>query len=98
MPIPLQINYEDGSSELLKIPAEIWRKNPSEAKWLKRSTIKIKSIIADPFWEIADVDIENNYYPQRMIPARLRPNASNSNPKNLMKDLMERNKEINSHN
>ena len=33
-----------------------------------------------------------------MIPARLRPNASNSNPKNLMKDLMERNKEINSHN
>jgi hypothetical protein len=98
MPIPLQINYEDGSSELLKIPAEIWRKNPSEAKWLKRSAIKIKSIIADPFWEIADVDIENNYYPQRMIPARLRPNASNSNPKNLMKDLMERNKEINSHN
>ena len=98
MPIPLQINYEDGTSELLKIPAEIWRKNPSEAKWLKRSTIKIKSIIADPFWEIADVDIENNYYPQRMIPARLRPNASNSNPKNLMKDLMERNKEINSHN
>ena len=45
-----------------------------------------------------NIKIENNYYPQRMVPARLRPNASNSNPKNLMKDLMERNKEINSHN
>jgi len=98
MPIPLQIDYEDGTSEVIKIPAEIWRKNPKEAKWLKRSKIKITSIVVDPFWEIADTDIENNYYPQRMIPARLRPNASNSNPKNLMKDLMERNKEINSHN
>ena len=98
MPIPLQINYENGTNEIIKIPAEIWRKNPNEARWLKRSKIKIQSVIADPFWEIADVDIENNYYPQRMVPARLRPNASNSNPKNLMKDLMERNKEINSHN
>jgi len=98
MPIPLQINYEDGTTELIKIPAEIWRKNSKNVKWLKRSKIKIQSVVVDPFWEIADTDIENNYYPQRMIPARLRPNASDSNPKNLMKDLMERNKEINSHN
>lgn len=26
MPIPLQIDYEDGTSEVIKIPAEIWRK------------------------------------------------------------------------
>ena len=43
------------------------------------------------------VDIENNYYPQRMIPSRLKPKPYRSNPKNLMKDLMERNKQITSH-
>ena len=97
MPLPLKINYSDGSSEELKIPAEIWRKNPKNARWLKRSLKPISSVVLDPYWELADVDIENNYYPQRMIPSRLKPKPYRSNPKNLMKDLMERNKQITSH-
>ena len=97
MPLPLKIDYEDGSSEELKIPAEIWRKNPKNARWLKRSIKPISSVVLDPYWELADVDIENNYYPQRMIPSRLKPKPYRSNPKNLMKDLMERNKQITSH-
>ena len=98
MPIPLEITYEDGNKELIRIPVEIWRKNPRKTKWLKRSKIKITQAIIDPFWEIGDTEIENNYYPTRLIQARLKPRASRSNPKNLMQDLLKRNQSLSSHN
>ena len=99
MPIPLEINFEDGSKELLQIPVEIWRKEPSKTKWLKQTPKKITSVVLDPYWEIADTNIENNYYPRRMIPARLKPNLDKryEGGKNLMSDLLKRNKEITSH-
>ena len=98
MPIPLEITYEDGTKELIRIPVEVWRKNSKKAKWLKRSKIKITQAVIDPYWEIGDTQIENNYYPTRLIPARLKPRASRSNPKNLMQDLLKRNQDLSSHN
>ena len=98
MPIPLEITYEDGTKELVRIPVEVWRKNSKKTKWLKRSKLKITQAVIDPYWEIGDTQIENNYYPTRLIPARLKPRASRSNPKNLMQDLLKRNQEISSHN
>jgi len=97
MPIPLELTYEDGSKELIRIPVEVWRKNSHKTKWLKRSKLKITQAIVDPYWEIGDTQIENNYYPTRLIPARLKPKASRSNPKNLMQDLLKRNQVIASH-
>ena len=98
MPIPLEITYEDGTKELIRIPVEIWRKNSKKTKWLKRSKLKITQAVIDPYWEIGDTQIENNYYPTRLIPARLKPRASRSNPKNLMQDLLKRNQVLSSHN
>ena len=98
MPIPLEITYEDGTKELIRIPVEVWRKNSNKTKWLKRSKLKITQAVIDPYWEIGDTQIENNYYPTRLIPARLKPRASRSNPKNLMQDLLKRNQVISSHN
>ena len=98
MPIPLEITYEDGTKELIRIPVEIWRKNSKRTKWLKRSKLKITQAVIDPYWEIGDTQIENNYYPTRLIPARLKPRASRSNPKNLMQDLLKRNQVLSSHN
>ena len=96
-PIPLQIIYEDGSEELVRIPAEIWRKNPRKSRWLKRTSKEVSSILVDPYWETGDVEIENNYYPSRLVPSRLKPITYRSNPKNLMRDLLERNKKISNH-
>ena len=98
MPIPLEITYEDGTKELIRIPVEVWRKNSNKTKWLKRSKLKITQAVIDPYWEIGDTQIENNYYPTRLIPARLKPRASRSNPKNLMQDLLKRNQALSSHN
>ncbi|MDB9906355.1 M1 family metallopeptidase [Gammaproteobacteria bacterium] len=97
MPIPLELTYEDGTKELIRIPVEVWRKNSKKTKWLKRSKLKITQAIIDPYWEIGDTQIENNYYPTRLIPTRLKPRASRSNPKNLMQDLLKRNQVISSH-
>ena len=98
MPIPLELTYEDGTKELIRIPVEVWRKNPHRTKWLKRSKLRITQAIIDPYWEIGDTEIENNYYPTRFVPSRLKPRASRSNPKNLMQDLLKRNQVISSHN
>ena len=98
MPIPLELTYDDGTQELIRIPVEIWRKNSNKVRWLKRSNRKITHAIVDPHWEIGDTEIENNYYPTRLIPARLKPKTSRSNPKNLMQDLLKRNQRITSHN
>ncbi|MEC7582538.1 MAG: aminopeptidase, partial [Pseudomonadota bacterium] len=71
MPILLQFDYADGSSEEMRIPAEIWRRSPSAVKKLVVTEKDIASVVIDPLQETADVDIENNYYPRRIIPSRI---------------------------
>ena len=63
----------------------------------KRTSKEVSSILVDPYWETGDVEIENNYYPSRLVPSRLKPITYRSNPKNLMRDLLERNKKISNH-
>ncbi|WP_339863773.1 M1 family metallopeptidase [Paremcibacter congregatus] len=70
MPLPLEVTYEDGSKEEIRINAEIWRKN---AKKVTRALITdkvIASVSVDPYWEIADTNMENNHYPRRIEKSR----------------------------
>ncbi|VUD52974.1 hypothetical protein TDB9533_01741 [Thalassocella blandensis] len=71
MPILLEITYENGKKEDRYIPAEIWRRSPYTVSKLIVSEKKIASIVVDPHWETADVNVENNYYPRRIIPSRI---------------------------
>ncbi len=71
MPILLQITYRGGKTEELYIPAEIWRRSPHAVSKLLVTDKHIESLLIDPKWETADVDIENNYYPRRIIPSRI---------------------------
>ena len=71
MPIILGLTYKDGSTEIKKLPVEIWRKSPFSVKKLLVLDKELSSIVIDPRWETADVNIENNYYPRRMIPSRV---------------------------
>ncbi|MBX2815862.1 MAG: M1 family metallopeptidase [Saprospiraceae bacterium] len=65
MPIILEFEYEDGSKEVERIPAEIWKlENQKVSKvFVKQKTVK--SITLDPFLETADVDRSDNHYPPR---------------------------------
>lgn len=71
MPILLQLTYEDGDKEDRYIPAEIWRRSPKTVKKLIVSDKKLTSVDIDPGWETADVDVENNHYPRKIIPSRI---------------------------
>ena len=71
MPVILQLQFEDGGEETVRIPAEIWRRSPRAVKKLLVYDRVLTSVIVDPHWETADVDIENNYYPRRIIPSRV---------------------------
>ncbi len=70
MPIILQIDFEDGSSQELRIPAEIWRRNSQQVSKLIITSQPIKSLTLDPHRETADVDLTNNYFPQRPVNSR----------------------------
>jgi hypothetical protein len=71
MPIILKITFTDNSTQDMRIAAEIWRKSPKAVKKLIISDKEIKELVVDPYWETADVNIENNYYPRRIIPSRI---------------------------
>jgi hypothetical protein len=70
MPILLAITYVDGSVEHINIPAEIWRKNTKKVSKLFVREKEIKAIALDPNWETADTNINNNYWPARLIKSR----------------------------
>lgn len=64
MPIIYELQYEDGTNEIIRIPAEIWRKGETSISKVHESDQKITRIILDPYLETADIDTNNNYYPR----------------------------------
>ena len=70
MPIILGWTYEDGSTEIERIPAEIWRYNGEEAVKVFAKDKQVSQLVIDPYRETADTDESNNYYPKRDIPTR----------------------------
>ncbi|MEY3646312.1 MAG: hypothetical protein RL127_1020 [Bacteroidota bacterium] len=64
MPIIVKLNYEDGTEEVLRFPAEIWRLNDVEAKKIIPTTKKVVKWTLDPYLEIADIDTDDNAYPR----------------------------------
>ncbi len=63
MPLIIQWNYKDGSSEMEYISAYIWRKNESKVVKTFVKTKEVASIVIDPFKETADIDERNQEWP-----------------------------------
>ena len=70
MPLIIKFEFEDGSSETQRIPAEIWRMDDKKISKVFAFAKPVKQVILDPQEETADVNTENNYYPRRPIPSR----------------------------
>ena len=64
MPIIIDIEYDDGTTERKKYPAQVWRKNDLEVRKVLTSNKKILSIKLDPDKETADIDVSNNSWPK----------------------------------
>jgi len=84
----LTLTYENGDTEDLVIPAEIWRRNTKNVTKLIVREKKIKSIALDPAHQTADANYDNNSYPPVINSSRLELYKSNRKRKNLMADML----------
>ena len=91
MPIILEMTFADGTKEMMRIPAEIWRRTPKAVSKLvvTDKDKELVSVTVDPRWETADVDVENNHYPRQIIPSRIEAYKSSSTKTGARRDIMQ---------
>ena len=70
MPVILEFEYIDGTKEVVRIPAELWKSNNKQVSKVFVFDKQIARVTLDPFLETADVDRNNNYWPARVEPTR----------------------------
>ena len=64
-PVIIEWTYKDGSKEIEKIPAEIWRLNENEVTKVFIKDKEVTNIVIDPNRETADVNVNDNVFPKR---------------------------------
>jgi len=64
-PLVIEWTYKDGSKEIERIPAEIWRINETEVTKVFVKDKEVVNILLDPNFELADVDTNNNGFPKK---------------------------------
>jgi hypothetical protein len=69
-PLIIEWTYADGTKEVEKISAYIWRKNENKITKVFAKTKEVKGIKLDPYRETADIDESNNSWPREYQPSR----------------------------
>jgi hypothetical protein len=69
MPIILEFTFEDGTTEVQRIPVEIWRRNSEAVSKVFHFNKTVANITLDPYYETADVDLTNNNWPKKEQPS-----------------------------
>jgi hypothetical protein len=64
MPVILEWTYKDGSKEIERIPAEIWRVNETKVTKVFVKQKEVVNLVLDPQAEVADINIEDNVFPK----------------------------------
>lgn len=63
-PLIIEWTYKDGSKEIEKIPAEVWRLNENRITKVFVKDKEVTNIVMDPNFQLADVDVSNNAFPR----------------------------------
>ena len=92
MPIILELQYEDSTNYIIRIPAEIWRKNRDQITKVFATKKLVKSFNLDPQLETADINLINNNWPRKTIKSKfeLYKNKKNNRWKNFKENKMQR--------
>ena len=69
MPIIVEFTFEDGTKELQKLAAQIWRHNENKVVSTFLTNKKAISIQLDPMRETADINENNNSWPKVAAPS-----------------------------
>lgn len=65
MPVVIEWTYKDGTKEIERIPAEIWRVNEQKITKVFVKQKEVTNIVLDPNQELADVNAQDNVFPKR---------------------------------
>ena len=70
MPIILEFQFSDGSTERHYIPAEIWRFGADTVHKVFYSKKELTKVLLDPNLETADIDLSDNAWQKERQPTR----------------------------
>jgi hypothetical protein len=72
MPIIIEWTYKDGTKEIERIPAQVWRQNEKKVIKTFMKEKEVASVKLDPYKETADVDETNNTYGDIKEPSKFK--------------------------
>lgn len=64
MPVTIEWIYNDGTKEIDKLPAQIWRRNEYKATHTFIKEKEVVKVNLDPNFEFADTNMDNNSFPK----------------------------------
>lgn len=70
MPVIIEWTYKDGSKEIERLPAEIWRTNEQKISKVFVKDKEVSNVTLDPLKETADIDANNNVFPKVDLPSK----------------------------
>lgn len=69
-PLIIQWNYKDGTSEVDRVNAYVWRKNEKNVVKTYAKDKEVSSIVLDPYRETCDINEKNNNWNVKQAPER----------------------------
>ncbi|MBB2151754.1 M1 family metallopeptidase [Pedobacter gandavensis] len=70
MPIIIEWTFKDGTKEIDRIPAYVWRKNENQVTKVFAKDKEVIAVQLDPYRETADIDESNNSWPRKAQASR----------------------------
>ena len=70
MPVVIEWTFRDGTKEIEKIPAEVWRMNEKRFTKVFVKDKEVVNVMVDPNMDTADINIEDNIFPKVYQPSR----------------------------
>jgi hypothetical protein len=64
----IEWTYKDGTTEVERIPAEIWRNNEKKVTKVFMKDKEVTKIVLDPNQETSDIDDADNVFPKALAP------------------------------
>jgi len=70
MPVIIEWTFKDGSKEIERLPAEIWRINETKVTKVFAKEKEVVSVVLDPLKETSDIALEDNVFPKIAQPSK----------------------------
>ncbi len=70
MPVIIEWTYKDGTKEIDRIPAEIWRVNENKVTKVFAKQKEVASVVIDPMKETSDISTDDNTFPRVAQPSK----------------------------